>query len=123
MFLEGEIKIVKWKQFLKPDWRKIVMSVILIILPIFQTIHAMRTTRPGVDDISIRLTPIVGVILFPIFILAIVLRSLIKYIAIHGLVLGYYLTILGLIISLIYLYLLSCLIIWIYDKYKKKRIR
>jgi hypothetical protein len=87
---------MNFKQFLKPDWRKIVIFIVLLIVFL-----------PWKSDI------IVGELYwrawgFPWPILA------------HKE--GLFLTLIyqGLIIDLIFWYLISCLIIWIYDKLKKK---
>jgi len=82
---------MKWKDFLEPYWIKIVITVLLMILPtIF--IKAYTTVLHSCP---------VGVIdCPPLFNWELFLQMI--------------------VIALILTYLLSCLIVWIYDKVKKK---
>jgi len=81
---------MNWKQFLKPDWRKIVLTILLMILP---TIFIKGIT-------SILHSCPVGTINCP------PLFDWESFVVMFT-------------ISLIITYLLSCLIVWIYDKVKK----
>jgi hypothetical protein len=78
---------MRLKQFLKPDWRKPLLFIIIFILTHvaeipspWENIYAQATTNYGT----------VGIVLI-------------------------------LIIDVIVTYLISCLIIWIYEKVKKKK--
>jgi len=79
------------KQFLKPDWRKIVLTIILMILP-FIFINATSTIIHSCPVGTENCTPIFDWESFSIMF----------------------------IISLIVIYLISCLIVCIYNKVKKK---
>jgi hypothetical protein len=85
-----------WKEFLKPDWRKIIVFILsLNFLLIPYTCHV---AKGGCDDFYL----IAGWLFILISI------SFIPQIIIPLIIFDYF---------------LSCFIIWIYDKYKKKRIR
>ena len=78
------------KQFLKPDWRKIVLTIVLMIIPsLFITSY------------SIYVASCVGC--------------------------GYFFNFesfgILFVISLIITYLLSCFIVWVYDKFRKKKVK
>jgi hypothetical protein len=99
---------MNWKRFLKPDWRKIILTVILISLS-FLYIY-----EPVIMDAYEAYRGL------PMFYW--------KYFTGTGLIVpGMNLPepvteflYLNLIIDLIFWYFLSCLIIWIYNKVKKK---
>jgi len=113
--LGRENKIVKWKEFLKPDWRKIVVFVIIVTLS-FLTIVKIRVGERW----HYELNPIFWIadlfFNFRFFIGWVVEERVwptlppmdewaIYYTLLHS----------------VYWYLLSCLIVCIYDKYKKKK--
>ena len=90
---------MNWKEFLKPDWKKIVGVVILsalIPIPVSSCFCA------GWDCICV-----IGQSLINILITSP-----------HQLLYGYYFPFI--IILILFYYLLSCLIVWIYDKVRKK---
>jgi len=70
---------MKWEEFLKPDWRKIKLFIVLIVV---------------IGGAEIFILPLYFFIA-PIWILYTV-------------------------IFLVFLYVFSCLVIWIYDKYKDR---
>ena len=135
---------MKLKEFLEPDWRKILIFVILIgivtlineiiLPPCFMVYIAIIGARPpGYCSI---LSPL-NRILFPLHSNFLFGRDCInngwiyclsnldsyKHIweTVHGEYPGFYLIhYLLLIMTFVYWYLLSCLIVWIYDKVKKK---
>jgi len=91
------------KQFLKPDWRKIVIFMIFFALSYIYTV----TT----------LIPALGLtFLFHGFPLG-YFRITVRYNVIQASKILW----VGLLADIIFWYLLSCLIIWIYDKLKKKK--
>ncbi len=84
-------KTFDWKQFLKPDWRKIVIFAIsLVTLFLYQPTFGIR---------------LVG---FP---LTVMVKDMF----------GTRYSVPAIIINLIFWYLLSCLLIWFYDKSRKKQ--
>jgi hypothetical protein len=94
---------MNWKEFLKPDWRKIVLMLLI----------------PSLGSISFFLSWILGGffksrILFEILI---ALTFYLGYPFSIGSVFGY---LVGLIFGSIFYYLISCLIVWIYNKIKKR---
>jgi len=96
---------MKIKQFLKLDWRKIVLFIIFLILTfilVFGTFGIPPSKREVEDWIIVFLFYFLA---FPI--------ELTAYL---DPILGFS----GFIINIVYLYFLSCLIVWIYDKVKKK---
>lgn len=80
------------KKFLKPNWRKIVITVILMIIPFIYL---------GVSSFIIHSCP-VGMTDCSPYIFDLEFFSVMIF------------------ISIIITYLISCLIIWVYDKVKKK---
>ena len=101
---------MSWKGFLKLDKRKIVVFVIIIIIKLFLFSFSMLTGvlniqrgEPGYEEYQRAMTEqkiawiILTILDWPILI-----------------------PVIGLILDVIWLYLLSCLIIWIYNKVKKK---
>jgi glucan phosphoethanolaminetransferase (alkaline phosphatase superfamily) len=93
---------MKIKQFLKPDWRKIVVFVILFILGI--GISILSNSCLGCYNVSIGLPlGFYEEIFWP-----------------HGMEKTNFLM-LNFIIDIVILYFFSCLIIWIYDKFRKRK--
>ncbi len=85
---------MNWKQFLKPDRRKIITIIILLIL--------LALTIPFIMYYSpLMFTIIPMLIIFPIFFDVNNYSKIILLIA--------------------YWYLLSCLIVWVYDKLFRKK--
>ena len=96
---------MNWKEFLKPDWRKIVITVLLFLIipePIVLCID------PG--GCNWTLIPF-GNLLSPLMILLFI-------VSMGGSVT--FEPILIILMTLLVSYFLSCLIVWIYDKVKKK---
>jgi hypothetical protein len=93
---------MNWKQFLKPDLRKIVLFIILMTIGMYLTFTAY--VRPPIDNPMNVLQPLFDL---PSFIVVMMEIDIIP---------------LNYLLSFIYWYLLSCLIVWVYDKYKKKTI-
>ena len=93
---------MNWKKFLKPDWRKIVIFVILMIIPIPIPLYASCKCFPAPCNCPTEL------MFYPIIIMI-----LLGAISISSLLL--------LLVDMIVSYLLSCLIVWIYDKIKVKK--
>ena len=94
------------KQFLKPDWRKVVIFVIPIILTIIAVLFKVKGSEWDV------------LLYFPILFCAIIPGCITS----NGEVfeVNNVLYLLSFVITYIIWYLLSCLIIWIFDKIKKK---
>jgi hypothetical protein len=98
------------KQFLKPNWRKILLSLILF-LSIFYAIDFIFSNSFGV------LSFIVLLFFISIFYVSKNPSNHENYVSPESLID----LISFIIISLIISYLLSCLIVWVYDKVKKKK--
>jgi hypothetical protein len=103
---------MNWKQFLKPDWRKIVIFIVLfILLTPFSIFNVNLSERGFPFSYSYYLAPedcrgINGNV-----------RCIIEPMQIFNW--GYF--ILDVFIWAIISYLLSCLIVWIYDKFRKRK--
>jgi len=104
------------KKFLKPEYRKLVVFVILVCIGflIYVITPKAVTTGPSPPPtIGEYITSLIILILFiPFFITFLIVPisfSILNYI--YGT---------GIILTFIYWYLLSCFIVWIYDKVKKK---
>jgi len=103
---------MNWKQFLKPDWRKITIFVIIILPSIIVEACVNNLLSCQLISASFGYVLVLFTLLvFPIFLLFKIIG--IPYQAFLPWVLV-------LIINLLYEYILSCLIIWIYDKFRKK---
>jgi hypothetical protein len=95
------------KEFLKPDWRKIVLTIVLFLIGIFSAIftNSFYSIIPTV-------------FLWPIAFLCSHPPAPEGEFPTYGpCILG---GLIGLIIDIFYLYLISCLIIWVYNRVKKK---
>jgi hypothetical protein len=88
-----------WKQFLKPDWKKILLTVILFLIST-RYVSFLGLDAPYYIGFPINVYYMAG---WPMS------------------TKGFFY--LGIVIDLIFYYLISCLIVWIYDKVRKKRIR
>jgi len=95
---------MNFKQFLNPDWRKIVIFIIFLLLTFILVFgsFALPPSKRGEEYY---------IVLFLYYFLAFP----IELTAYSDPVLG----LLGFIINIFYLYLLSCFIVWIYDKFRK----
>ncbi|OGI12698.1 hypothetical protein A3K64_03950 [Candidatus Micrarchaeota archaeon RBG_16_36_9] len=93
------------KQFLKPDWRKIVLFVILSSIFSYLYLYCVMTVcEPS--------------IIFLFFITSLLYDYLIMPVFLYFWQIGLFIII---FITLFYWYFLSCLIVWIYNKVKKKK--
>jgi hypothetical protein len=113
MLVKKRVEDVKmnWKRFLKPDWRKInVLLILFIILFILSIIFW------NVADIHFNKSiELLGNILTSIFILPAYVFPWQSNLNIILLIAVY------LFFEILYLYLLSCFIVWIYDRLKVKK--
>lgn len=94
---------MNWKQFLKPDIRKSFPFVLIFI--IFSCIYPICTFRCDV------------LLSYYVTVLIVLITSLNWPLSVNDFVIYSFYTILFLIVS----YLLSCVIIWLYDKLGKKK--
>ena len=85
--------MVNWKDFLKPDWRKIVLTIIILIIAFLNLIQSMRgvCTRTHYNKFLCDLS--MAFIQSPYHF----------------------------ILSIVIFYVISCLIVWIYEKYRSKK--
>jgi len=106
---------MNWKEFLKPTRWKIVLaififllnSVLLILINIYLVSTILENFR------------ISNLVRYPSLILIFLLNPSIVY---FGFVSRSFVeSVSGIVINIFYWYILSCLIIWIYDKLKKKK--
>jgi len=104
---------MNWKKFLKPDWRKIVLALVLsLILPFFST-SGWDCTETPCGSHYFYIMPIVGGF---VNLMEFLKRLILSGVPFEALLMPLILFLISFIIS----YLLSCLIVWIYDKVKKK---
>jgi len=96
---------MNWKQFLKPNWKKI---VIFLIIAYLGSAFIFSGYGEHIEFIKIIPTPLYWILFFTFDIMFLILVSFIR----NGE--------LCLFLSIFYWYLLSCLILWIYDTYFKK---
>ena len=98
---------MKWKQFLKPSWKKI---IIFIIFSIVFLMFSRRNLLPGGELIN----EAVG---FPLPFKLLYTEAPIagQYVSLMKLLFAAFF-----VIDVIFWYLISCLIVWIYDRFKKK---
>jgi len=110
---------MKIKEFLKPDWRKIVIFVIIIIFSLMDISYYTKygksiTVIDGFCALYEEGEPECEYSLNPLFwIIPRIEISGKTYLFFYDILINTY------FIQLVYWYLLSCLIIWIYDKRKK----
>jgi len=100
------------KQFLKPNWRKILILVIFILLFLLDN----YITNPFEEHLSKSswLSSLHSILWYPYTFLTLPLFAFTM--PITGIMF-----IIFLLIIIIYWYLLSCFIVWLYDKFKKKK--
>jgi len=92
------------KQFLKPDWRKVFIIAIIFIVLIYLSFTPFLGSSPI-------FTQTLGVIIFLFLAFPIVFLNFLK--------LGIFAFLFGFILSILFWYLITCLIFWIYDKFRK----
>jgi len=105
------------KQFLKPDWRKIVIFILLLIVASIEGIGIQKFPymKLGLDTIHYYYpNPLFWVIPSEIESIGLIRGYDFLGIRLDIIPIQYY------FISLIYWYILSCLIVWIYNKLKRK---
>jgi len=122
---------MNWKQFLKPDWRKIMVFVIFLILTSLTffcsftaKISSLITDLSPWDLTCMSYTTLFfGSKLEPsvLGLLGNVIGSLLIIINIVPFYLVAFNNLLGTFVWILYWYLFSCLIIWIYDKFRKRK--
>jgi hypothetical protein len=99
---------MNWKKFLKQDWRKIVIFVVILFfsLILFIFLNLTGGLPPTDEQIAQRnlISSILMIINWPLNIIG--ENSIINLIL--------------LVLDFVWIYLLSCLIVWIYDKLKKR---
>lgn len=104
---------MNWKQFLKPDWKKIILSIILLIIGLV----TYFTPSLRIVSISISFPILIGnYIGGPQIVSLLNIAKETKSIFLLLLIL-----IILLLVLLIYWYLISCLIVWIYEKIRGKK--
>ncbi len=98
---------MKWKQFLKPDWRKIVIFVVLSVIFLYLFNNAVT--------IGELYYPVKG---FPVPYYYSRSGGMLS----SGVLVDYIpsFNLLNFILNITFWYLISCLIVWVYDKVKKK---
>jgi len=105
------------KKFLKPDRRKILLTIIITIF----SFPLLYSTMPSPRE------PVISLILlflfFPFFVLSIILSILCDFSGYDALCNYSLVFIIGFITEIIYYYLISCLIIFIHDKFKGRKER
>jgi len=99
---------MNWKRFLKPDWRKIVLFVIFFLISPAQFINLISIPE---NPQPTQLVPLLG----GFFTIGLIIANVKTGISIFT-----NLNMIFFILSIIISYFLSCLIIWIYIKLKKK---
>jgi len=93
---------MNWKVFLKPDWRKILITILILVISV--CLFLFQFTSPLIFLLN---APIVGV-LYPVIMTSTTGEF------------GLTVALFSIIINIFYWYLLSCLIVWIYNKVKKR---
>jgi len=97
------------KQFFKPDWRKIVIFVILSALFLYLYFYCVVIWCES---------SLIWALAYPITLIYPLILALEEINLFLFMVVNYFITV---FISFLYWYVLSCLIVWIYDKLKKKK--
>jgi len=110
---------VKWKQFLKPDWRKTVVFIVLFFISSVLSLKEIKGLPCILADMPFACPEVFSVFFpFPVWISIDRNFSAIPNILynLRNSSTNWF----NLIADIIIWYLLSCLIVWIYDKRKKK---
>lgn len=101
---------MSWKEFLKPDWRKIILTIPLFIWGIFG--FFIVVSEMGFNILFV--IGLIGMVISLPIILIFFSTSLIPIEVLNVL------SVLMVILDVLYAYLISCLIAWVYDKLKKR---
>ena len=96
------------KQFLKPNWRKFVIMGILTMILFLSAMLVSAADNPQIEG-YLNIPEVVVLVFFAVVIVLFPFSEL-----------TYFPDFLALTFIIIYWYFLSCLIVWIYDKVKKK---
>ena len=106
---------MNWKEFLKPDLEKIIIHLILFIFLFLSFLSSLCM------QLSVRCDPIFYTLVFPLgYVGVIVSLTLLPFFIIMDFLNIPFPELVSLIVLAIESYILSCLIIWIYDKARKK---
>jgi len=105
---------MKIKQFLKPDWKKIILALILSLILPFLCTSGWNCRRIPCISHYFYIMPIGGGFFN---LMTFLFRIMLGGVPFEALLMPLILFLISFIIS----YLLSCLIVWIYDKVKKKK--
>jgi hypothetical protein len=120
---------MNWKEFLKPNWRKIVIFVIIGIISVlilayytFMNTCAGGCVSPNCGQLHcrIRITTLILIPSFPLLTTNFTNVGDDVNVELSFWSLGPNWQVV-LVTSIIYWYLLSCLIVWIYDKFRKPK--
>jgi len=104
---------MNWKEFLKPEWKKVILVIFLFVSSTGLTRFLGDVHNVYRDNVVLN---ILDYIFMAPFILFTPLDSLIPTVEILAII-GW----LEFIALIFYWYILSCLIIWIYNEVKKKK--
>jgi hypothetical protein len=107
------------KQFLKPDWRKIVLFVVLLFIPLPIPIYGplLLPTPAGITLYGYETLWIPFILAIWSQISCLSGSNCAPYFG------NWIVNILFIIFILPFYYLLSCLIVWIYDKFRKNKVK
>jgi hypothetical protein len=120
---------MRWKEFLKPTWKKILIFTALIVVYgyiLFLVNSVKELYLHGVPGCALPLcTNSVGLPWYPCPTCLSLYDYLYLFVYLPSYVISTFdinniLLIPSVIVNLFYLYLISCLIVWIYNKIKKK---
>ena len=117
---------MSWKEFLKPTSKKITWTVCIGVVTIFILLlpHGISSGFDTTDFVSILLSPPLGILfnynVFYALLNGVVPKDSWNYTLLNGNIPND-LFLLGLCLSIFYWYLLSCLIVWIYDKFRNSK--
>jgi len=97
------------KQFLKLDWRKIILFIVFSISFVYLYIYCA---------VNYCESSLIWALAYPITLIYPLILALESINLFLFMVVNYFITV---FISFLYWYVLSCLIVWIYDKFRKGR--
>jgi len=112
ILIESELVIMSWKEFLKPDWKKIVISIITLHFLVGFVSFIYLSFASLITDVTFVEGPLW---LLKFFLLGtgwLLVGGLFSLFPIFGLIF--------MIVIILVAYAFSCLLIWIYNKVKKK---
>jgi len=105
---------MSWKEFLKPDWKKIILALIIFFLPI-PFPEAVACPFPCIFNPVENVTSCTKCPPYEIRIVSLGWHSIEMFLALRN-----FMFLINVLLTVVFSYILSCVIFWIYNRVRKK---